>query len=70
MLAKKLSASTYAEPDTTFTHLQLLVQLLESAAKGIPLLRRHQYGLAGQLLQPQRLQEARVRSAQPSADST
>ena len=69
MLAKRLTASTYAKPDTTFTHLQLLMQLVESAAQGIPLLRRHQYGLAGQLLQPQRLQEARARSAQPSADS-
>ena len=52
MLARRLTASTYAEPDTTFTHLQLLMQLLESAAQGIPLLGRHQYGPTGQLLQP------------------
>ncbi len=68
-LGKALTASTYAEPDTDSTHLQLLMQLLKSPAQGIPLLRRHLYGLAGQLLQPQRLQEARARSAQPSADS-
>lgn len=64
-----LTASTYAEPDTDSSHLQLLMQLLKSPAQGIPLLRRHLYGLAGQLLQPQCLQEATAMSAQPSADS-